>query len=280
MKICFSLGQPTICGGILVPCQYIGELRKRGIDAFGIADWQDPNLEKYMGIPFKSWDVLDDFTDEDVIIAVRWEQCERLEQYKGKKFQFVQGNDRYYYEMVNHCDLGKMLGKRRDPKWELIGVSKYCLQDFQRGTVIYNGIDDRFRVKHGLQRDIDALVEGNNEALKNIDYAIEQAKKDGHKKIVWMGRETKPVEGVECITNPPQDEIPKIYQRAKHFYKYSKSEGFSLPIWEALLSGCEVHIGEMGCNSEFNYILEEAEKLTWTNAVGKLLEFIHLTDSK
>lgn len=272
-RIIFSLGAPVICGGTIVPCQIIGELRRRGYDAFAIADWHEPELEKYCGTPFRTWEDLE--TDEtDIIIAVRWEQCEELEKYQGRKIQFVQGNDRAYYEMINHTDLQKMLDKRNDPTWELIGVSDYVLQDFQSGVVIPNGIDDRFFVNLGLERDIDALVIGNNEKLKNVDYAIEMAKQDGHKKIVWMGRETKPVDGVECITNPPQDIIPSIYQRSRHVYIYSLSEGFSLPLWEAAASGCIVHTHDMGPNKDWVYTREEAEKYTWKNSVDKLLEYL------
>jgi hypothetical protein len=281
-KIIFSVGSPILCGGLICPCQYAKELKKRGINAIVLAEYHNPVLEAISGEFCIDRGILDSLTDEDVLIAVRWEQCERLSKYKGRKIQLVQGNDRYYYETNHDSNLQAMLDARNNKNWELIGVSQYCLQDFNRGVVIHNGIDDRFRVNHGLERDIDALVEGNSEPLKNIPYAIEQAKKDGHKKIVWLGRETQPTSGVECITNPPQEEIPKIYQRAKHFYKYSKSEGFCLPIWEALLSGCEIHTWDMGCNSEFIYTKEEAEKLTWELSTDKLLEYLGmpLTDNQ
>lgn len=273
MRICFHIGDPIICGGILVPCQYIGELKKRGYDAFGIANWQNDELTKYMGREFEtSLDALRDFKNEDVIIAVRWEQCEELNKYQGRKIQFVQGRDIDFYK--NHTDLPKLIEARNNPNWELIGVSEFCLKDWGRGIVIPNGVNERFFKDYGMERDISALVEGNNEPNKNIPYAIEQAKKDGHKKIVWLGRETCPVEGVETITNPPQEEIPKIYQRAKHFYKYSISEGFSLSILEALLSGCEVHTHDQGHN--FPELTKEyAKQFTWEKSTNKLLEYLN-----
>lgn len=247
MKIVFHIGDPIICGGILVPCQYIGELRKRGYDAWGIATRQDAELEKYMGIPFKTEESLKDLTDEDVIIAVRWEFCEMLDNFKGKKYQFVQGRD-----LDADCgdDWKEQLKYWRNNKnWELIGVSEFCLKDWGRGTVVPNFVDKRFFVKHDVPRDIDALIEGNWEENKQIPLALEAAQEDGHKKIVWFGRETVPIGGIECISSPAQEEIPKLYQRAKHFYKYSKSEGFCLPLAEAIVSGCEIHTHDMGGNN-------------------------------
>jgi len=259
------------CGGIITNYEYVKELRKRGIEANLYANEGNAEMERVYGIKHTPLSELKT-TEKDVIIANRWEQCEDLNKYQGRKIQFVQGRDTDFYK--NHTSLPQLIATRNDPRWELIGVSEYCLQDWGRGTVVPNGINERFFKDYGVERDIEALVEGNNEPNKNIPYAIEQAKKDGHQKIVWMGRETCPVEGVETITNPPQEEIPKIYQRAKHFYKYSISEGFSLPILEALLSGCEVHTHDQGHN--FPELTKEyAIRFTWERSTNLLLEYLN-----
>lgn len=277
-KIAFATYNIPTCGGLIVVFEYVKELRRRGISADIYADDGNDDLEKHYNIFHLPTARLSELTDNDVLIAVRWEQINDLEQYKGRKIQFVQGNDKYYYENAHHDDLPKMMEARNNKNWELMGVSEYVLENWGRGFVIPNGISDKFFIDYGSEKDIDALVEGNNEDNKNIPYAIEQAIKDGHKKIVWMGRETNwqyaDKYGIEIITNPPQEEIPKIYQRAKHFYKYSKSEGFSLPLWEAAASGCIVHTHDMGCNRDWVYTKEEAQKYTWKNATDKLLKII------
>ena len=271
MKIGFINSSLITCGGILTNYEYVKELRQRGIKADLYADVGNEELERVYGIKHNMVSELIGFSEDDCIIANRWEQCDDLERYKGRKIQFIQGNDLLYWkDDAKATDNLKRV--RNNHKWELIGVSEYVLKDWGRGMVIPNGINDRFFIQHGLERDIDALVEGNNEHNKNIMFAIEQAKADGHKKIVWLGRETIPVEGVECITNPPQEEIPKIYQRSKHFYKYSHSEGFCLPIVEALASGCEVHTWDQGHN--FPEDLDPKE-YNWTKATQKLLKYLN-----
>jgi len=170
-KIIFHIGAPIICGGILVPCYLIGELRKRGINAYGIADWQDEQLTKIMGVNFKDESYLHELKEEDTLIAVRWEKCNFLSGFLGRKIQYVQGRD----EDANYGDDWKaeMRKARNDKSWELIGVSQFCLNDWGRGTVIPNGISSTFFVDLGLERDIDCIFEGNRELAKGYQEAID-----------------------------------------------------------------------------------------------------------
>lgn len=290
-KIAFVNTNLITCGGLITNFEYVTRLRKRGFKAFLISN-EYGELERYYDLPHDKMSVLEEFTDRDVIIANRWEQCDELMKYKGRKIQFVQGDDTIYYK--NHVDLPKLLKARNDPRWELIGVSKFALKNWNRGEVIPNGINERFFTNIGLERDIDALIEGNNEPNKNIPYAIERAVKDKHSNLVWLGRETTNIHGIETITNPRQRDIPFIYQRAEHFYKFSHSEGFSLPILEAMASGCIVHTWDMGgndfCKDGYNCwmtsydltkneeirenAIKTAKEFTWDKSLDKLINFL------
>ena len=247
-KIAFVNTNLITSGGILTNFEYVQELKKRGYSAAMLAKEGNEELERLYGIDHLPIELLEEFTDDDVIIANRWEQCDDLEKYKGRKIQFIQGNDLLYWKDDEKA-LENLKRVRNNPKWELIGVSEYVLKDWGRGIVIPNGINARFFVNHNLKRDIDIIIEGNNEHNKNIQEAIILAKNSCPSgKIVWLGRETVETEGVETISNPPQQEIPKIYQRSKVMIKLSKSEGFCLPILEAMASGCLVVTKDMGGN--------------------------------
>lgn len=270
-KIAYVNDALITCGGIITNFEHCRELRKRGYDARIVANGRNADMERsYPEVPITTFNWLESFTDDDVIIANWWMQVPKLDRFNGKKFQFVQGNDLKAY--IGDDLKEKCLKTRQDTRWELIAVSQYAGEwtgrDFK---IVPNGISERFFVKHNLERDIDALIEGNNEPNKNILYSINEAKKDGHKKIVWLGRETHQVPGVESITNPPQQEIPKIYQRAKHFYKHSLSEGFCLPILEAKASGCVIHTWDQGNNFPEDV---DPKEYTWEKAIDKLLQII------
>jgi glycosyltransferase involved in cell wall biosynthesis len=272
MKIAWCLDQVILCGGVKIPFGYCRELQKLGIDSKIYANGSNIELESYYGVEVRPLSELNKFTDTDIIIAVWWRQVPELGKYKGRKIQFVQGNDLESYvgtDLKQEC-----INTRNMVKWDLMAVSNYAGKWTNRPyTVIPNAIDDIFFEDLGLIKDIDALVEGNDEPNKNIDYAIQKAKEDGHKKIVWLNREHyHAFEGVDMITNPPQKDIPSIYQRAKHFYKYSKSEGFCLPIVEAKASGCIIHTHDMGHNfpEDFN-----PKDYNWNNSVNTLLKYIN-----
>jgi glycosyltransferase involved in cell wall biosynthesis len=270
MKIAFVNDGILVCGGMITNFEYVKELKSRGYEADIYANYLcDTTLTDFYNIKPKHIEELQEYTKDDVIIANWWPQVNMLEQYKGKKIQFVQGKDIDFYsgEAKRDC-----LETRQNKNWNIIAVSKYALEWTERqGDIIPNGVGERFFKDYGEERDIDALVEGIDEPNKNIHEAIRKAKEDGHKKIVWLARETHSIPGVETITNPPQEEIPKIYQRAKHFYKYSHSEGFCLPLLEAMASGCEIHTHDMGGNDFKPYTKKNALRFTWEKATDKLL---------
>ena len=276
MKVAFVMDQILACGGVKIPFGYVRELKKLGFEADIYANGRNEDLERYYGIIPKPISELSSFSSNDVIIAVWWMQVEELEKYKGIKIQFVQGNDPLAYTKGESLYF-EVKRIRKKLNWEILAVSDYAGSwTGRKFTVIPNAIDDVFFEELGMERDIDALIEGNNEPNKNIDYSINLAKSHGHKKIVWLGRETKETSGVETITNPPQNEIPSIYQRSKNFYKHSLSEGFCLPIIEAMASGCEIFTQDMGGNNFLPYTKENAKNFSWDKSVNKLM--LYLTD--
>lgn len=252
----------TVAGGTLVPFEYVSRLKKLGIESDIFAEDGNQEIEAFYGFKVRPLSQLQT-TKDDVIIAIRWEQCEALSALPGKKFQFVQGDD---LVLLGDNSTGKECAKwRNNLEWELIGVSRFVLMRWGRGEVIPNGLNERFFTQLPVSRDIDILIEGNNEPNKNISEAIALAKQVKSIlpdiKIVWLGRETDDRLGVECITNPKQEDIPAIYQRSKVMIKLSKSEGFCLPILEAMASGCLVVTTNMGgnddwCVHEYNCIME------------------------
>lgn len=301
--IAFISTNTITCGGMIVPFEYIARLKKLGIEADMFAEDGNKELEEFYGFKVRPLSQLKT-TKEDSIIALRWEQCEALSGHEGKKFQLVQGDD---LALLGDDTTRKECSKwRRDENWQLIGVSPFVLMRWNRGVVIPNGINERFFTNLMLEKDIDILIEGNNEPNKNIGEAIAIAKQvksamEKDLKIVWFGRETYKIDGVENISNPKQEEIPKLYQRAKVFIKLSESEGFCLPILEAMASGCLVATRDMGgndnfCTHERNCIMENlgneikehlengkhtwviergrmtAREYTWNSSVNKLIK--------
>ena len=244
---------------------------------------------------------LEKFTDEDIIVSVWYPQIPELEKYKGRKIQFSQ-------DCIEDLDLGQAIEdcrmNRRRPGWEMMAVSDYAGQwtgcDY---TVIPNGIHERFFEKHNLTRDIDILIEGNNDPNKGISDALEIAKTIPNLRIGWLARDAEKGDW-EAFINPSREEIPKIYQRSKVLIKCSKSEGFGLPHLEAMASGtllltydskgntfCEDGVNCWKGDKEYlkrrleDFIVgglgkelienayKTAEKYKWDNSINKLIKY-------
>ena len=131
-------------------------------------------------------------------------------------------------------------------------------------TLIPNGLRDAFFVDLKLERDIDVLIEGNDDGNKGIPDAFEIAQSYPGLKIGWLARETRHGAWTE-FQNPTQDEIPSIYQRSKIVVKCSQSEGFGLPHLEAMASGCLLLTYNSGgndfCKDGFNCLMGDKEYL-------------------
>lgn len=263
---------------MLVPFEYVSRMKKLGIETDIFAEEGNQDLEAFYGIKVRPLSELQ--TDEnDVIIATRWEQCDRLTPMIGKKFQFVQGDD---LRLLGETERDKCSFWRNNTEWNLIGVSRYVLMRWNRGEVVPNGLNERFLKQLPVSKDIEILIEGNNEPNKNIQEALDIAqavqRKRPETKIAWLGRETYSVNGVECFTNPKQEEIPGIYQRSKVMIKLSKSEGFCLPILEAMASKCLVVTTTMGGNDDWCEHEKNCLMISDCFAVDEIFE--HLENGK
>jgi glycosyltransferase involved in cell wall biosynthesis len=228
------MDQVIVCGGILVAFEHCKGLRGRGYDAFIIADWGTiPGYD----VPIWPLNRLRDLEDEDVIVSVWHPQMHLLDKFKGRKIQLSQDCMEDIISMPEQVIKDTRMA-RHSMGWEMIAVSKYA-GDWTgcNYTLIPNGINDRFFIKHDEVRNIDVLIEGNDDGNKGIPDAMEIAQSIGGIRIGWLARVTRLGFWTE-FQNPPQEDIPKIYQRAKVVIKCSHSEGFGLPHLEAMASGC------------------------------------------
>jgi len=230
----YVMDKVLICGGILVAFEHCRMLRKKGYDAFVIADWG--RLEDFPDVPVFPLNKLRDFEDTDTIVAVWYPQIELLSKFKGRKIQFSQ--DCIEDIAMDENTIRDVRIARHTPGFEMMAVSKYAGDwtgcDY---TLIPNGINERFFKKLDLERDIDILIEGVDDINKGIKDAFEIAESYPGLKLGWLGRETRNGNW-ESFNNPKQDDIPAIYQRAKILIKCSGSEGFGLPHLEGMASGC------------------------------------------
>lgn len=285
--IAYTWSESILCGGTIVPATHVRYLRKLGYDARIYCDLNTSKdqqvLEELATVPFRSRSDLLELTPDDVLINVWWRTIpEESKLAPRRKIQFLQGNDAAQYENV---ELKENVARTRQYHgWESMAVSQYAGEwTGLKFALIPNGVHERFlKQDWPKERDIDVLIEGSgDDTNKNVPYAISLAKEAGAKKIVWLGRSTPTVkgdEGVEKITDPEQSVIPGIYARAKVFLKLSHSEGFCLPILEAMACGALVVTWPMGgndfCKDKVNCVSSKDFQLK-THVIASILENVY-----
>jgi len=237
--ICFLFSEIQTCGAVLSGFELCEALRKLGIECDIYSEYENPELEQFFNI-------------------------KPIRERRGITITFtphLPGD----YAYVRTQD-GRWLN-HTEPK---ICVSEYIKDWIQGDVVIGNGTHERFQ-NLKLDRFIDVLIEGNDEANKNIEETVKEAKKIGER-VVWFGRETRKIDGVSNISSPPLKKIPLLYNHAKIFLKMSKNEGWGRPIAEAMACGCQI-INKSGGNQDIKVV-------SWESVAKKLLKYLCLNPAK
>jgi glycosyltransferase involved in cell wall biosynthesis len=201
-----------------------------------------------------------DLPDADVVIATWWETAEwvaRLSKEKGAKVYFVQ-----HHEVFEYLPIDRVKATYRLP-FQKIAVSQW-LVDLMRteygdesAALVLNSVDTRqfyapIRSKQpiptiGLMY-AQAPWKGCQESFKAIALLTQ---KIPNLRVMLFG-DGQPVpnlpipENAEYIGNPPQTQIKEIYTRCDAWLCGSFSEGFGLPIVEAMACRCPIVSTEVG----------------------------------
>lgn len=208
-----------------------------------------------------------DVPDADIIIATWWETAEWLAEFpssKGKKFYFIQGHEIFPPLPAERSKLTYKLPLKKltVAQW-LVDVMKDNYGD-DDVALIHNGVDHNLFYPDRIKsNDIDMVQFCTIYApvkIKGLDItfaAFEKARKEkpSIRLVVFgAGKLTKDYplpEGAIYIENPSQAKIREIYAGSIAYIFSSRSEGFGLPILEALACGCPVIATKAGCAPDF-----------------------------
>jgi glycosyltransferase involved in cell wall biosynthesis len=202
-----------------------------------------------------------DVPDADVVIATFWESAfvvMGLPPSKGRKFYFVQHHE-IHLAQQRHFAAGSYFLPLH--KITIVG----WLADTMRGTygdpdvaVVPNSVDHS--LFHAPPRPRQAVptvgLMYSTKRFKGLDITLEAIRiaRERHPalKLVAFGKSdpvrTLPLpEGSLYIRNPRQSQLREIYAMCDVFAAGSRSEGFGLPILEAMACRCPVVATRTGC---------------------------------
>ena len=272
MRVTFVLPHAGLAGGIRVCAIYAKALQARGhqvqvvstpkplptsirkrVKHFFASPAKEPGHFDQVDVPHTVIDerrpiVESDVPDADVVVATWWETAEwvaAMGPSKGRKAYFVQHDERFVGQPVNRVEATFKLPMHR------IAVAQW-LVDLATHTY---GVDQIDLVPNGVDVDhFTALPRGKQKTptvgmmfatahFKGVDIALEAFKNASRNvanlKLIAFGQhhpnETLQLPpGAVFTYRPDQHKIPEIYASCDAWLFASRSEGFGLPILEAM----------------------------------------------
>ncbi|WP_327213555.1 glycosyltransferase family 4 protein [Roseovarius pacificus] len=232
-----------------------------------------------------------DVPDADVVIATFWTTAQtvaNLSDCKGRKFYFVQ-----HHEVNNPLFADQAAATYRLPFRKIV-VSGW-LRDVMRETysdddaqLVPNAVDHRqFRFRARSKQDAPTIsLMYSGKGFKALDTSLEALALVRHRlpdlRVLAFGTPT-PLERlplpdyVTYVQSPAQDEIPRLYAASDLYLFGSRSEGFGLPVLEAMACGCPVVATRTGCapdvieEGKTGYVVDVDDAEALADAMIKLL---------
>jgi glycosyltransferase involved in cell wall biosynthesis len=249
MNIAYILPTSWACGGIHAAFYQANELIGRGHQVTIFAPAEEAAEGFALAAPIRP--IPEESAPErhfDVLVHVREVYPTSRALHARSSFLLLQDKD---HLLVSGVKRSALLRTYADPALNLVTVSEW-LAEFVREKcansnvwVIGNGVDlGRFSPDPKPREGIRLLIEGDfPDPMRNVIEAIEVANRvRQHQKVeVWaVGRRfATPGSLVDKVfENPPEDQMPRIYQQCDLLIKTAIIEGFGRPFLEAMACGC------------------------------------------
>jgi glycosyltransferase involved in cell wall biosynthesis len=294
MRVTFVLPHLTLSGGNLIALMYADQLAKRGHEVTVLHGWMPRWRDRLLGghVPVSdrvkllragsgNYDRLGEYLpDADVLIATWWhtvEACAHAPASKGRKFHLVQGHEVFQYLPERSSAVYRL-------PFQKIVVSNWLksLMRDQYGadsTLVMNPVDSHRFLWHSRdwpQPPRVGLVYSSGSG-KNCEMAWEAFKLAKEKipqlKLVCFSSEKLPEHWDAEFHYRPKN-VPDIYRSCALWLWPSESEGFGLPILEAMSCGTPVIATKAGAApdlvTELTGILIERTAPAMASAIVKL----------
>ena len=202
-----------------------------------------------------------DVPDADVVIATFWTTAHSVAELparKGRKFYFVQ-----HHEVNNPLFADQAAATYRLPLRKIV-VSGWIREVMQQlygdhnVQIVPNAVDhNQFRFTARQKRDrptVSLMYSGKG--FKAVDTSLQALAQVQSRlpdlQVLAFGA-PKPLDHlplpdcVDYVRSPPQNDIARLYAASDVYLFGSRSEGFGLPVLEAMACGCPVVATRAGC---------------------------------
>ncbi len=229
-----------------------------------------------------------DVPDADAIISTWWttaEWADDLPPSKGRHIHFIQGYEDFYPQFSR-----RVRAVYRQNNHKIVVASwlkdKLLAEFGKNSTVVMNGVDIGHFASSPRPRNttprigfLYAAFSGKNSAMAlEVVRRLRAVRPD--LRFAAFGSDPLPAQAPDCISfdlTPPQDRIPQIYRSCDLWLFVSRSEGFGLPLLEAMASRTPVIATPAGAAPDLvdgqNGVISSFDAGEFTRAV---LDFLDL----
>ncbi|AWB46224.1 glycosyl transferase family 1 [Paenibacillus sp. CAA11] len=262
LKVVYVLSHVSVGGGVKIILEQANRLINRGWEVVLVSHYPRPNWfptkADYIKVPF-GIEVAQGIPDCDVIVATYWDHIQAcIETGIAPVVYFEQGDEHLFHPERFQHDMKFFVSSQLKLPQFIMTVSNQAgillKENFEvDSAVVPNAIDhevffekDDFPEYSGEPY---ILMIGNENTLfkgiRRIIKAVNTVKLQFPEiKLYWIS----PISPSEpwasaadrVFVNPPQKEIAELYRGAVLFVSASEYESFSLPVLEAMASGCPV----------------------------------------
>lgn len=261
MHIVYVMTHVGICGGTKIIFEHVNHLTRLNQRATIVSHFEKPTWftihsdVNYITVPFEKELALGIPTC-DVIVATYWREIyECIAREIAPVVYFEQGD----YHLFAWEDVSQREKDYIYKQFQLVpfiytvskGASEQIKIIFGRDSTIINNAIDHTVFYHDSvdsrdeKRDFTLMMIGSErnefKGIKDIQQAISLLSKWGYRhKLVWVTPD-EPIHPVGSVfVNPKQSQIGSLLRRSDLFVCASLYESFSLPVLEAMASGCAV----------------------------------------
>ena len=282
MKINFLLPHLKISGGIRISLNYADSLAARGYDVCVYVPENSPRRYFKNLIKLRP-DWFPDFRgkikrisrvnegslrDADVLIADSWKMADlakALSLTKGKKFQFIQHDERLYHgdpksvEQVYHLPFKKIVVStwlKNILKDDFGADASLLINSIDKKTFYFKKVEKNKNKTRILMLYHSYEWKGSREGVEIIQ---ELKARYPQVEMVLYGARRKELDfEAEYHFNPPQEKLAEIFSSAEILLCPSWDEGFGLPSVEAMNCKCALVTYNNGGSRDFAFDMETA----------------------
>ncbi|MDR0268704.1 glycosyltransferase family 4 protein [Paenibacillus sp.] len=263
MRVVYVMTHVGICGGVKIIFEHANRLKEQGwevciVSRFPKPDWY-PVFVEYQQVPF-GIELAKGIPLCDVIVATYWDHIQACIETGIAPVVYFEQGDEHLFHLYRLSDMQQTFVKTQMKLPQFImtvshQAASLLEENFgQMSVVIPNAIDhsvfneEENYTGNARNSQYILMIGSENVRFKGVSVIVKAVQKVREyypeMELYWINPKNPSEAWIstadQVFVNPPQDKIAELFRNATLFVSASEFESFSLPVLEAMATGCPV----------------------------------------